>query len=501
MTMILSGENDLFSPPANPFAPGKSIRVTPSGLVLDLLLTATTGISHHDPAAQDDSNTLLFNRALQVVKRGPVPPIRDEDVSTLADTWRVPATIAAVFEGLSAPEFLATALVKAFLDCYNSGEGSGLFEGVGRYERLETRLRAAAVRSASLRALWGLLCHDLQVSVSGSVDDLKLLRLMAYSGALAEGALRACQKDYRQAVMLARLWHTEGKLASEQYARAAGKEAATEAPEVVNILAGDKSPGDSASVSIINVPAISANSLRHQVVRGPGTRHLFATLGIPYGFAGDGVLPLGAEAIFANGGNIRAGSKQPSDPFGLAWEIRRAHPLLDLIGGVTDSFDIGESRLKVAGWLVCEENRNALIGTAAEGRPNVDLSAFDLLDDVTATRQATERGSGQMIYNYETLCPGTEVLCRLVLPSQTDRRTVGALAASIDAFLADGATIGGQGSRGFGWMQGRLLTDPVALANLGTCKEEYLQYLADNRETLREGLEAGTLGARAKVVS
>lgn len=35
----------------------------------DLLLTALTPISHHDPAITDGSNTLTFNRQKQYVRR------------------------------------------------------------------------------------------------------------------------------------------------------------------------------------------------------------------------------------------------------------------------------------------------------------------------------------------------------------------------------------------------------------------------------------------------
>jgi hypothetical protein len=345
------------------------------------------------------------------------------------------------------------------------------------------------------------MCHDLRAPIHGADRaerdaEGRLFSLLSLPGALQQAALRACERDYRHVVAYARHWHAEQKRGSEAYADAAGVDHDARPPRPVELAPW--SPSSDASALVLEVPQVSSNTLRHQILRGPGTRHLFAALDLPWGFAGDGSLPLGAEAVFANGGNIRSGSKQPSDPFGLAWEARRAHPLLDLLGGVTDSFDLGESRAKVAGWLVCREFGPALLGTPAESLPAASVSAFDLLDDVTATRQATDMGVGQMIYSFETLCAGAQVFCRLSLSPFTDRRTVGALAAALSRFTADGAVIGGQSARGHGWMRAEVVAAPPGMAE---CCAEYEAYLAENRDALRQGLMEGTLGARVKVVS
>jgi len=249
---------------------------------------------------------------------------------------------------------------------------------------------------------------------------------------------------------------------------------------------------------VLDVPSVTGNSLRHQLVREPGWWHLAAALGLEPGTLGAGPLAPGVEAIFANGGNIRAGAKQPSNTFGLAWRIREHYPLLDLIGGVTDSFDLGESRLRVAGYLVCRENAAALEGTLAESLPNAGLSAFDLLDDVTLTRQAGRTGVGQMIYSFETLATGCQVLARLTLAPFTPALTRGALVAAVETYLADDATAGGQAARGFGHLRGDWLSRPDGD---GDCRAEYEADLAERREQLRAWLVDGTLGCGSQILS
>ncbi len=484
-------------PPRRQVAPSSSLLV-PGGVWADLLLTSLAPISHHDPATADKSNTLLFNRRKQLL---PVPPeqgeVSEEAVDRLCAAHPVPGEIADLLSGVSLPEFAACCLVRLFLDLYNTGDGAGVFRGMDRYALLETRLRAAAVQSASLRGLWDRLCASLDIPIAPGSSDFPLLSLLSLPKPLQAGVRRAITEDFRSIVTLARLWSAEQKAQNEEYAKQSGREAS--APSVTLSFAPEL-PGTSAAslVTIVDLPHVTGNSLRHCVVRGPGWRHLARRLGLTEGHPGAGDIPAGAEAVFENGGNIRAGAKQPGDPFGLAAEVRAAHPLLALLGGVTDSFDLGESRLHVGSWLVCRENAAALAGTKASDLPALTVSAFDLLDDVTHTRQATEKGRGQMIYNFETLCAGTQVLCRLHLAPGTSRLALGALAAAVETYRSGLAHLGGQKARGFGWSSGELLSCPDEWEE---CLAEYERYLDDHAEALRAGLVDGTLGARARVVS
>jgi hypothetical protein len=460
------------------------------------LLTADTAISHHDPAVQDDSNRNLFNRQKQLLT-GPVDRTLPDQatVDDLTAIHRLPESIADLFDGLTLPEFVATALVRLFLDIYNSQDGIGLFEGMERYPRLEARLRQAAVCSHTLTALWDRLVAAMQVPVHGGEFDLILLRLLRLPAGLQALVLQRLVEDYRSVVALARLWHAEAKLSSGEYAAALGK-----AP--VELVYWDcevetAEPGADRA-RVVEVPAVSGNSLRHEVVREPAWLHLCQHLVLAPATPGQGPVPAGVEAVFYNGGNIAAGAKQPTDVYGLSWRIRTRYPSLDLLGGVCDSFDLGESRLAVAGWLICRENREALRGSPAYDLPAASVSVFDLLDDVTLTRQAGPTGLGQLISACAPRAAAAQVLCRLNLRPYTTPLTRGALVAAVETYLTEDATIGGQAARGFGRVRGEWLVRPEGDADY---RADYEEYLAEHRDELRQGLVDGTLGTGKMILS
>lgn len=476
------------------FAP---ISVVPSALTHDLLLTLATPASHHDPADQTDSNRQLFNRQKHLLPVAASPAMPDQTtVDDLCAEHPVPGDIADVFADVRFDEFAATALVRLFIDLYNSTDGEGLFSGLERYRFLETRLHTAAVVSPTLRSLWNRLCDGLQVGIHGSAHDAVLFGLLSQPPGMQQLVLRTLADEYRSVVALARLWHTTAKLQDERYADSIG--APVGAGSRVLTFDAARIPAGSDRAAVVEVPAVSANSLRHQVVREPAWQHLCAQLGLAEAEPGKGPVPPGVEAIFYNGGNIQAGAKQPSNVHALAQRARALYPTLDLLGGVTDSFDLGESRLAVAAWLVCRENREAFAGSPAYDLPAAEVSAFDLLDDVTLTRQAGRTGLGQMIYSFETLCAGAQVLCRLSLSPWTAVPTRGALVAATDWYLANIPNVGGQAARGFGHVTGEWLSCPEASRE---AKVEYEAYLAANRTLLIEGLMSGMLGTEHTVLT
>ena len=484
-------------------------RLSPGGTSVDLLLTALSPISHHDPAA-DKSNILLFNRRKQRVDSPPQPGrVSQAHVDALCAAHPAPADVADLLETVSFPEFAACCLARLFLDFYNGwnkGEGVGVFQGQERYELLETRLRAAAVQSGSLRGLWDLLCAKLQVPIHGGDADRALLTLLQSPRSLQAQVLHVIREDFRTVVSLARLWHSETKAQVKPYADKAGRAPAlasrTLSFDAASLQSNEKSNENAALVSVVDVPYVSGNTLRHQIVRGPGGLHFAGRIGLPLGLPGDGLVSPSVEALFINGNNIRSKEKGGSGAPEAAWEmthaIRRAHPFLDLLGGCMDGFILGDSHLHVAPWIVCRENALALRGTAAEHLPATALSVSDLLDEVTQTRQETDKGVGQMIYNFETLCAGTQIFCRLHLAPEAGRLTLGALAASVETYLHGLSSAGGQKARGFGWMRGEIVSCPD---DWEESLAEYEHYLDANAEALKSGLVDGTLGARTRVVS
>lgn len=453
---------------------------------MELLLTAVTPLSHHDPAGADGSNMLTFLRRRQFLD---APQIKrrviQRDVDAFSVAHPVPATLAPLCETLTFPEFVAVALARQFIALYGTGEGAGLFSGMRRYDLLTSRLRSSGTRAHTLRGVWDILSRDLLVPVSSSSADEALMMLFALPPTVQIAAVNALACGYNSLVPVARYWRSEELRSDENYALAAGLEPLRE-PPVTLTFAADATDG-AVDRLIVDVPAVSSNSVRHQVFRAPGWRHMCAVLDID---PGNLTLPLGVESIFVNGGNIKAGAKQPSGTAYHAKRIRQAFPLLDLLGGVTNTFDLGESTLKVSAWLVCAENAAALAGTTVEGSANARISAFDMLDDVTATRQATPRGEGQMIYNFEALVPGTEIYVSAVLDPWAGRETRGALAAAVETCLAETPIVGGQSARGFGQVMPQVLTMPD-----GCDRSAYETYLRQERSWLLEQLESGFLGA------
>lgn len=469
------------------------ITVKPEWITLSLLLSALAPLSHHDPAVQDDSNVQLFNRQKQLVA---LPPLLyrplPEQVSAFCERHPFPADQAELLADLTFPQFVAIAITRLFLDVHNA-RGGKVFDGKERYEILRTRLRAAATRSTTLAGAWNRLCDDLVVPMSPMDSDSLLLGFFALPRGLQALALRACLWDGYSIVAIARQWHDAIKRSNPEYRAKSGGEDPSEF--LCPAFTSDDTPESNAGVIDVELPGVSNNSLRHQIVRQPIWLHLCGALGFQEKSPGYGDLPPGVEALFVNGGNIAAGAKQPENSAGLAVRARERFPSLDLLGGVSDSFDLGESRLKVAGWLVCRENRAALRGSLAYDCPNALVSALEMLDDRTETRQATRHGLGQMIRNFEVLAPGVQIFCRLALSPYTPTITQSTLAAAVATFAAGFSTIGGQSARGYG------LTQVSVLTPLPVSPEEYECYLAQNKADLRDDLMSGTLGNSQKVVS
>lgn len=460
---------------------------------VELLLTAVSPIAHQDAGVGDMGNTQTFNRRRQFVESAPVPPATAAEVAAFCAAHPAPAEVWEALRHASLPEYVAAALLRLLVDQYGGADGTGLFSGLERYEMLERRLQAAAIVHSTLQRLWGALGADLLLPIHPSALDADLLAFWALSPALQRGAIAACAEQPRVVVTLARVWASQAKLRQAEYAAAAGQTSFVGAPLVTPAFEVPTAVGAVRAA----VPVISGNTVRHQLVRAPLRDHLVRRLGVPVAFAGQGALPLAVEAIFSNGGNIRAGAKQPTNVYALKGRARAAFPALDLLGGVADSFDLGESMLKVHAHLVCRENRRALPAALAE-TPAARTSAFEMLDQRTETRQATANGIGQMIRTFEVLAPGTEIYVRLALSPWATALTRGALVCALAEFEGGSPIIGGQSARGYGEVVVEHLDD---LPSAGADAALYEAYLAERGEQMLLWLLDGTLGADKVICS
>lgn len=428
------------------------------------LATFTTPLSHHDPAQANRANITSFLRRKMVIERNHTVAPNAKRVDEIVRAYPVPSELSDVFSELSVSQFLAVAAVRQFVRLYN---GQGLMDGKARYDRLQSRVEFNAIRANSMFAWWGGMVHDMQ-GTSPYVADSQIGELIGIQAALAQLVFVEMIDNAASAVVLARLWGDATK------------------PEGTDHVVLDLPTTDfSASSKVtLQVPAFSANSARHEMVREPGAIHLLNALDLQYSD-----LPDGVAAMLYNGGDLSASA--PSGAFALTREIRQSYPLFGLIGGSTKGFILGASNLEVSAWLVTTEYAQALepFGITPQ------VSAFDLLDRDEHTRHTSKRVEGSpMPYGFETLIAGTQIVLDFRLRPYATDLEIGALGAAIDTFFDSDSTLGGQSARGYGLTIHETLIEPTI--NMKAMRQAYESYLSENSDTLRDGLVNGTLTTR-----
>ena len=233
------------------------------------------------------------------------------------------------------------------------------------------------------------------------------------------------------------------------------------------------------------VPAISENALRSVLLREPLADHLVQTLGIERG-----TLPQSVMNLIYAGGNMAAGSKAPAQEVAYGHAVKRLYPSIDLLGGSVDAFILPRSRLRISAWLVAREYADAIAHVAPELLEAASqCSAFDMLTEETRTRGTGSNSSGnQMIYTYETLAAGSQILVEITLDAHTPPAAVAAVGHALAVW--DGY-IGGQNRQG----RGRCIIKEDSLPDAAP----YLAHLQEHGEAMRDGLVNGTLGVEARL--
>lgn len=434
-------------------------RVTPSLRKIVLRGRFLTQVSHHDPAQSDKSNISLFLRQSQFIDR-PSAAIPDgETVQRIVAAFPVPESLRDTLANFTPAEFLGIAVLRKFIANHN---GAGLLDGGERYRRLENRARQNAVVHTTMYAYWGGLSRDMEVGVAFEDDD-EILALLTMPPALSLLVLDSIAKNSASAVTLARIWNDA--LRSKQ-------------PAAPIALGGQHFAESSRMVA--EVPAVSANALRHKLVREPGMLHLLTTLGLSLP-----ELPDGVAALLYNGGDLN--ESEPPNAFSLIRTIRAAYPLLGLLGGSTKGFMLGASNLEASAWLICVENNDALASFGIQS----DISAFEMLDRAEMTRHTSRRVDGSpMPFGFETLAKGAEILVEFRLRPYANLLEMGALQTALSTYLGGDSTFGGQSARGFGLLTLDLLAAPDEFASSA---DAYMSHLSESAESLKEGLLSGTL--------
>jgi hypothetical protein len=197
-------------------------------------------------------------------------------------------------------------------------------------------------------------------------------------------------------------------------------------------------------------------------------------------------LPKTVTNLLYSGGNFMAGAKAPAGEFTLGRDLQRMYPSLELVSGAVDNFVLPEGRLKPCAWPVASEYVQVLQhvapGSVVEHACNV--SAFDLISEEVRTRGTGAESEGnQMLYAYEVMAAGAQIFMQIDIDDNASELCKSAAGFALTAW--DGF-IGGQSRQG----RGRMAIEMNDLPD----GSEYAQYVKDNADALKEGLESGKFG-------
>jgi hypothetical protein len=104
-------------------------------------------------------------------------------------------------------------MIKTSIDCFNSKDGTGLFSGISRYQRLSGRVEIAAMQARTPLEFWGLLLRRMLWQTPPARMDEKILELL--NRPEASEAIKIMSSNAAAIVMIARYWHHTEKPVKE----------------------------------------------------------------------------------------------------------------------------------------------------------------------------------------------------------------------------------------------------------------------------------------------
>lgn len=458
-----------------------------------LTLKAGSSIAHGEAGAHSagPNNTTLFARQLTLLQREQLG-FSDEAAAAALDRlfaqYPIGRDAVEFLRSISGPELVAVLFTAQFPLVY-SGTGEGLFSGMDRYTYLATRLTDAAACSTTLGAAWGFVARKLNLTVFGESAFGPLSALFALPRPIQAAALSAILRAPELVVMGARLVAESVRATSERYAEAAGLDFNERVAYTATDEQREQLTAQGGKSLAVRIPALSGNALRHCAIREPGANRLLAELGLS---PQESLVSVGVERFLYGGGNTAKGAKAPGSSDLVEGQVREAYPIIDALGGAFDMFLLTRSAVSVTNWIVCRENNWI---TERKAGVRSDVSIFDLVEEVTRTRGGIggkDKESGQMIFSYETLAAGTEVLVEVGFQPFTKHLTVGAVELALSDWEAAGCPFGARGAQGHGIFAVVARREPQHA-------DEYLAYLRENRARLAAGLESGQFCTELKL--
>ena len=241
------------------------------------------------------------------------------------------------------------------------------------------------------------------------------------------------------------------------------------------------------------VPYLSANALRHRMVREPGGLWLVEALGLK------GKLSLAQLNFLLHGGNL-TDSTGREDTARIA-EMQELFPLLRLLGGALPDQILKGSLLMWQGQLVCEENRPHLQLPAGFDLPDAALKpAEHYVEDYQYTRgdagkaadwyDAATRNpdakSNLMIFSGQCVIRGAVFFHGFDVPHGSALE-LGCLMHAMGLWQLQGGSVGGMASKG----HGRLATAVIGGEAEGIAEsvEAYVAHVEAHAERCRAWLD------------
>lgn len=204
------------------------------------------------------------------------------------------------------------------------------------------------------------------------------------------------------------------------------------------------------------VPVLSGNAIRHRMIRAPGADYIVDTCGL------NGHLSRDVLNLLYHGGLKREKGKSPS--LSRIAEMHQLFPLLRLLGACFPEAIVSGELIAYRAMLACRENQSRINAIAPEGwqfdgnlaPANSFVERWQYVRGVmkhsmahSATDKTDVDDSTMMPFAGTCVIPGA-VWVHGFSMSKCSQIEFGCLLHSLQKWDADGATIGGQSSRGHG---------------------------------------------------
>lgn len=235
--------------------------------------------------------------------------------------------------------------------------------------------------------------------------------------------------------------------------------------------------------TIIYVPVLSGNALRHKALRETGAKYLIDVCDLK------GKLSIEQVNFLLHGGNLTQGSQTDDWP-GIS-AMHALSPWLKLLGGSWNNAILPGSVICLRGLLVCDENRQAINNLVPEeyriNEPLLSAEAFVAKYQYTRADEQTadEEDLTRMIYAGQSVIRGSMWLHGFVCHDD-DLLSIGCLLHCLQLWQEHGGIIGGMSGRG----HGRLKTQMIGLegTDINAAVGAYTQHVHEYREAFSSWL-------------